>query len=171
MWPKLAPAHPAATQEMELMTLRKQTDASRVSILLIEDVQADTRLVKEAVRELGVEAKVTVVENGYAAMDYLRHQSPYEGLAKPDLVVLDLNLPGLRGEAVLRLIRADANLKDIPVVVLTTASSKTIADDCLKYADDFIVKAMNWPDFLTRFGLVMKNLGDPESDRWYKRSK
>lgn len=153
------------------MTLRKHTDASRVSILLIEDEQADTRLVKEAVRELGVEAKVTVVENGYAAMDYLRHQSPYEGTAKPDLIVLDLNLPGLRGEAVLRLIRSDANLQDIPVVVLTTTSSKTIADDCLKYADDFIVKAMNWPDFLMRFGLVMKNLGNSDSDRWYKRTK
>ena len=90
------------------MGIRKRTEAHRVSILLIEDEQADTRLVKEAVREWGVEAKVTVVENGYAAMDYLRHQSPYQGTAKPDLIVLDLNLPGLGGEAVLRLIRADA---------------------------------------------------------------
>ena len=153
------------------MELSKDKQAERVSILLIEDEQADTRLVKEAVRELGVEAKVTVVESGYAAMDYLRHQSPYEGAQKPDLVVLDLNLPGLRGEAILRLIRSDEKLKEIPVVVLTTASSKTIADECMKYADDFIVKAMNWPDFLHRFGLVMQNLSDPDSDRWYKRDR
>jgi CheY-like chemotaxis protein len=54
------------------MEARSSTDASRVSILLIEDEKADTRLVKEAIKELGVSAKVTVVENGYAAMDYLR---------------------------------------------------------------------------------------------------
>ena len=152
------------------MESRSSTDASRVSILLIEDEKADTRLVKEAIKELGVSAKVTVVENGYAAMDYLRHQSPYEKSTKPDLVVLDLNLPGLRGEAILRLIRADPKMHDIPVVVLTTASADSIAKECMKYADDFIVKAMVWPEFVKRFGLVMKNLGDPDSDRWYKRS-
>ena len=61
--------------------------------------------------------------------------------------------------------------KDTPVVVLTTASTKTIADDCLTYTDDFIVKAMNWSYFFTRFGLGMRNLGDPDSGRWYGRTK
>jgi chemotaxis family two-component system response regulator Rcp1 len=140
-----------------------------LTILLVEDELADTRLVSEALRELRIEAKVTVVNDGYAALDYLRQQAPYERVAKPDLVVLDLNLPGLRGETVLRLIRKDRVLQDIPVVVLTTASTESIAEECRKYADDFIVKAMIWPEFVKRLGLVVSNLRKPDSDRWYKK--
>jgi CheY-like chemotaxis protein len=87
-------------------------------ILLVEDSQADAILIQEALRQAGLEQPVETVTDGEQALARLR-----SGLGHPDLVLLDLNLPRKDGRAVLAELKADAELKTIPVIVLTTSGS------------------------------------------------
>lgn len=131
---------------------------SPLRILLVEDEPADAALVVEAFAEAGRTVALTVVTSGYAALDYLRHQSPYEAVGPIHLVLLDLNLPGLSGPAVLRAIHSDPLLKDVRVVILTTAGLTMIPAECRNQADDYIHKALVWPDFVARLEQVMQRL-------------
>lgn len=90
-----------------------------IEILLIEDNPGDVRLTRESLKEAKVLNTLTVVKDGIEALSMLRREGPYAGAPRPDLILLDLNLPKKDGREVLAEIKADENLKRIPVVILT----------------------------------------------------
>ena len=114
------------------------------TILLVEDNRADIRLIQEAFKGTAARTEVVVVRDGMAAMSYLRQEGEYLNATLPDLVILDLNLPKKDGREVLAEIKADPQLKRIPVVVLTTSLNE---EDILKSYDlqvnCYIVKSRN----------------------------
>ncbi len=95
-----------------------------MDILLVEDNPADVRLVQEALREHELLPQLHWVASGDAALRFLRQDGEHAGSPTPDLVLLDLNLPGLNGQEVLALIKQDSSLRQIPVVVLTSSAAK-----------------------------------------------
>jgi two-component system response regulator len=92
-------------------------------ILLVEDNPDDADLVVDALQSRGSKPRVRVVEDGVAALAYLRREKPYDSAQRPDLILLDLNLPKKSGHEVLAEMKADEALKCIPVVVLTTSEA------------------------------------------------
>jgi len=95
-----------------------------IEILMVEDNPGDVRLTQEALKGGKIWNEFNVVADGVAAIDYLRRKPPYEGAARPDLILLDLNLPKKDGREVLAAIKSDPSLKTIPVVVLTTSQAE-----------------------------------------------
>src|SRR6185503_3055268 len=95
-----------------------------IEILLVEDNPGDARLTIEALKEGKVLNNLNVVNDGVEALAYLRRQGTYAQAAKPDLILLDLNLPRVDGRQVLAEIKTDPSLMTIPVVVLTTSASE-----------------------------------------------
>ena len=92
-----------------------------IEILLVEDSPSDSELTLEALKDFKVRNHVSVVEDGVLAMQFLRRQGPYAQAPRPDLIMLDLNLPRKDGREVLADIKGDDHLKTIPIVVLTTS--------------------------------------------------
>jgi CheY-like chemotaxis protein len=95
-----------------------------VEVLLVEDNPGDVRLTQEALREGKVNTALSVVSNGVEALAFLRKESPYEQAPRPDLILLDLNLPRKDGREVLSELKGDESLRQIPVVVLTTSRAE-----------------------------------------------
>lgn len=128
-----------------------------VQILLVEDNLGDVRLTMEALKEAKVLNKLTVVKDGIEALSLLRREGPHAGAARPDLILLDLNLPRKDGREVLAEIKADDDLKRIPVVILTTSQDE---QDVLKtynlYANCYITKPVDLDQFIT----VVKSIED-----------
>jgi chemotaxis family two-component system response regulator Rcp1 len=104
--------------------------ARLVHILLVEDSPADIELTRQALAEARIQKRVDVVSDGEAATRYLRREAPYEDAERPDLILLDLNLPKKDGRELLVEIKQDPVLRAIPVVVLTTSAS----DEDITYA-------------------------------------
>ncbi|HVN29640.1 MAG TPA: response regulator [Candidatus Binataceae bacterium] len=121
-----------------------------IEILLVEDNPGDARLAVEALKDGKFANRLTVVEDGTSALNYLRREGNYREAELPDLVLLDLNLPGKDGREVLREMKADPELRRIPVVILTTSSAEA---DVLKsynlYANCYIVKPVDLAQFVT----------------------
>ncbi len=90
-------------------------------ILLVEDNPADARLTVEAFKEGKVSNKLTVVEDGVEAISYLRREGEYANATRPDIILLDLNLPRKHGREVLAEVKEDPDLRRIPVIILTTS--------------------------------------------------
>jgi two-component system, chemotaxis family, response regulator Rcp1 len=102
-----------------------QPPATRpVEILLVEDNAADVRLTQEALREGKIRNRLSVVEDGEVAMRYLRREGEFESALRPDVVLLDLNLPRKNGREVLREMKSDPRLKSIPVVILSSSEAE-----------------------------------------------
>jgi chemotaxis family two-component system response regulator Rcp1 len=95
-----------------------------IEILMVEDNPGDVRLTREALKGAKVWNQVHVVEDGVAALDYLYRRPPYEAVRRPDLILLDLNLPRMDGREVLAIVKSDPTLKLIPIVVLTTSQAE-----------------------------------------------
>jgi two-component system, chemotaxis family, response regulator Rcp1 len=95
-----------------------------IEILMVEDNPGDVRLTREALKGGKVWNEIHVVTDGVAALDFLRQKPPYETMPRPDLVLLDLNLPKKDGREVLSSMKADPLLKAIPVVILTTSQAE-----------------------------------------------
>jgi two-component system, chemotaxis family, response regulator Rcp1 len=95
-----------------------------IEILMVEDNPGDVRLTQEALKGGRVWNELNVVADGVAALDYLHGRPPYEHVARPDLVLLDLNLPKKDGREVLAAMKRDDALKTIPVVILTTSQAE-----------------------------------------------
>lgn len=95
-----------------------------IEILLVEDSPSDAHLTITSFEQAKITNTLHWVEDGETAMEYLRKQGEYTDVLRPDLIVLDLNLPGMDGREVLAEVKADADLKRIPVVVLTTSNSE-----------------------------------------------
>jgi chemotaxis family two-component system response regulator Rcp1 len=120
-----------------------------IDILLVEDSPSDTELTVEALRDGKVANRLSVVEDGVQAMEFLRRQNQFARAPRPDLILLDLNLPRKDGREVLVELKADPNLKTIPVVVLTT--SGTDQDVLRAYqlcANCYITKPVDFKQFL-----------------------
>jgi two-component system, chemotaxis family, response regulator Rcp1 len=94
-----------------------------MQILLIEDNPADVELTELAIHENKILAKLNVASNGEEALSYLMRMGPYGAALRPDLIMLDLNLPGLDGREVLRTVKSDPELKQIPIIILTSSES------------------------------------------------
>ena len=103
-----------------------------IELLLVEDSEPDVRLTMEALREAKVKNRLWVVEDGVEALEFLRRENRYSDAPRPDLILLDLNLPRKDGREVLREIKNDDSLKRIPVVILTTSRSE---EDVLRAYD------------------------------------
>jgi CheY-like chemotaxis protein len=126
-----------------------KSEGRPVEILLVEDSPSDTELTLEALRDFKVRNHVSVVEDGVQAMQFLRRQGPYAQAPRPDLIMLDLNLPRKDGREVLADIKADAQLKTIPIVVMTTSPAE---QDVLRAyelnANCYISKPVDFDQFL-----------------------
>ena len=120
-----------------------------IEILLVEDSAGDVRLVQENLKESKVRNSLNVVGDGIEAMAYLRKKGKYKDAPKPDLVLLDLNLPKKDGRQVLSEIKSDEDLKCIPVVVLTISKAE---EDIMKsyslHANAYISKPVDLNQFL-----------------------
>ncbi|MGH7828109.1 MAG: response regulator [Candidatus Binatia bacterium] len=128
-----------------------------VEILLVEDNPGDVRLTIEALKEGKLLNHVSVAEDGVEALASLRQIGKYAGQARPDLILLDLNLPKKDGREVLAEIKEDAELRHIPVVVLTTSTAE---HDVLKTYDLHANCYINKPVDLEQFIEVVKTVGD-----------
>lgn len=130
---------------------------SPVEILLVEDNPADVRLTQEALTEEKLHNNMSVVNDGVEALDFLRKKGKYANAVRPDLILLDLNLPKKDGREVLKEIKEDDNLKAIPVVVLTVSKAE---EDVLKsynlHANCYITKPLD----LNQFSRVVKTIQD-----------
>lgn len=120
-----------------------------IEMLLVDDSIGDVRLVQEAFKEAKVRNTMNIVEDGVEAMAYLRKEGKYKEVTRPDLVLLDLNLPKKDGREVLGEIKSDEGLKSIPVVVLTVSKSE---EDIVKsynlHANAFITKPVDFNQLL-----------------------
>jgi two-component system, chemotaxis family, response regulator Rcp1 len=96
-----------------------------IEILLVEDNLADVLMTKEALKASGIEARLEVVRTGEDAMRFLGHDEPFSQAPRPDVLVLDLNLPGKSGHEVLSEMASDPALNTIPVAILTTSAFET----------------------------------------------
>ena len=94
---------------------------SAIRMLLVEDDPADARFAQETLKEYNIQNELTILGDGETALRYLRKQPPYGDASLPDLLLLDMHLPKRDGMEILASIRADDDLKDLPVVVLTTS--------------------------------------------------
>jgi len=128
-----------------------------VEVLLVEDDPGDVDLTKEALAEGKIAVNLHVVDDGVKALAYLRQEGSYAGAVRPDLIVLDLNLPKKDGREVLRDLKNDEALKRIPVVILTTSDAEV---DVLKTyglgANCYITK----PVGLDQFAKVVRAIED-----------
>lgn len=124
-----------------------ETQEQLKTILLVEDNKADIRLIEEALKHSEVSYEVASVRNGLDAMAYLRQEGEYKDALRPDLILLDLNLPKKDGREVLAEIKADTDLKRIPVVVLTTSKNEEdISHSYNLHVNCYITKSRNLND-------------------------
>jgi two-component system, chemotaxis family, response regulator Rcp1 len=127
----------------------KTAEVRPIEILLVEDSPSDAEFTAEALKEAKVRNHLSLVEDGVQAMEFLRHQGRYSKAPRPDLIMLDLNLPRKDGREVLAELKADDQLKLIPVVVLTTSRAE---EDVLRayqlHANCYITKPVDFQQFL-----------------------
>ena len=132
-----------------------QNNTQPIEILLVEDNPGDARLTLEAMREAKVHNRIHVVEDGVEAMEFLRRQGRFGDAPRPDLILLDLNLPRKDGREVLAEVKADPELKRIPVVVLTTSRAE---EDVLRaynlHANCYVTKPVDLEQFMKIVGQI-----------------
>jgi len=137
--------------------MKQQDNIKVIDILLVEDSEGDARLSLEAMRDSKIRNKMHHVVDGEEAMAFLRKEGKYSKVPRPDLILLDLNLPKKDGREVLAEIKNDNKLKRIPVVVLTISSAE---EDILKsynlHANCFITKPID----LSQFMKVVRSVED-----------
>lgn len=124
-------------------------ETKEIHLLLVEDNEGDIVLTTEALDEGKIKNTLTVVRDGWEAIQYLEQKEGYENAKKPDLVLLDINLPKVNGHEVLKHIKTSEKLKSIPVIMLTTSSDET---DVLKsyenHSNCYITKPVDINNFL-----------------------
>ena len=121
-----------------------------IEILLVEDNPGDVRLTVEALKEGKVRNRMSVVRDGVEALAFLRREGPYRDAPRPDLILLDLNLPRKDGREVLADVKGDPELRRIPVVILTTSQEeKDIFKSYDLHANCYITKPIDLEQFVT----------------------
>jgi CheY-like chemotaxis protein len=120
-----------------------------IEVLLVEDDPGDVLLTKEAFADNKVKNNLNIVSDGEEAVAYLRRQGPHADAPRPDLVLLDLNLPRKDGREVLKEIKADPELRSIPVVVLTTSEAdEDILHSYDLHANAYVTKPVDFDSFI-----------------------
>lgn len=132
-----------------------------MEILLVEDNRTDARLAFEALQDCQIKHRLTLIPDGREAMMFLRQESYFARAPRPDLILLDLNLPGHDGHDMLREIRQDFDLKDIPIVILTASRDE---EDRLRsdlfHVEGYLTKPVNLPKFIGLVRSLMIYLDD-----------
>jgi len=122
---------------------------NHVDILLVEDSPSDVLITREAFEEFKIFNTLHVVDDGVEAMAFLRQEGKYASMPRPDLILLDLNLPRKNGREVLAEIKANPRLKHIPVVILTTShSEQDVLQAYGQHANCYIVKPVGFDNFV-----------------------
>ena len=120
-----------------------------VHILLVEDNEGDIVLTLDAFEESKIKTRISVVRNGADALDFMFKKGNFKEAERPDLVLLDINIPVYNGHDVLKKIKADDSLKTIPVIMLTTSSSQTDINKAYEnYTNSYVTKPIDMGDFL-----------------------
>ena len=131
------------------MTELTRAEGTPIEVLLVEDDPGDVLMTQEAFEEHKVRNRLTVVSDGAEALAYLRREGPFTEAQRPDLILLDLNLPRRDGREVLEEIKKDEDLGRIPVVVLTTSSAD---EDILRsyqlHANAYVTKPVDFDQFI-----------------------
>lgn len=124
-------------------------------ILIVEDVPEEVELTTDALDELSFDIDIQSCQDGQEAINYLLHKTPYENSIRPDLIFLDLNMPGMDGKEFLSLLRANENLCMIPVIILTTSSSEADIKDCYEAGcNAYITKPLGLAEYRDTFKTV-----------------
>ncbi len=132
-------------------------DSMPLEVLLVEDSPGDVRLTQEAFHAANIAVHLNVVTDGVEAMAFLRHEGAFADAPRPDLTLLDLNMPRMDGRQTLALIKNDASLKTIPVVILTTSDAEgDIAKSYELHANCYLRK----PVQLNAFESLVKSIND-----------
>ena len=128
-----------------------------LQVLLVEDSPGDVRLTREAFRDANPTITMHVATDGVEAMAFLRHEGAFATAPRPDLILLDLNLPRMDGREVLALVKGDVHLKSIPTVILTTSEAE--ADIVMSYqlqANCYLTKPAQWD----AFDILVRSIND-----------
>jgi len=134
------------------------SDESRIiELLLVEDNPGDVRLTRETLKDSKIKVELNVVEDGVEALAFLRREGKYAKAPRPDLILLDLNLPRKDGREVLAEIKQDPDLRRIPVIIMTISSAE---EDILRsynlHANAYVTKPLN----LEQFGRITRAIED-----------
>ena len=125
-----------------------------IHILLVEDNEGDILLTLEAFEESRLTTDISIVKNGSEALDFLFKRGAFKNANKPDLILLDINIPIFNGHEVLQQIKIDSNLKKIPVIMLTTSSNQQDINKAYdNYCNSYVRKPLNMSEF---FGAILK---------------
>ncbi len=136
-------------------TMTRDTVGRPMEILLVEDDLEDAGLTIEALKVGDVPCRISLVRDGEEAMEFARRQGKYRSAPRPDVVLLDLNLPKKDGREVLTELKADDDLQRVPVVVLTaSAAHREVLQDEGLHVEDYLIKPVD----LTQFLRVIKSL-------------
>ncbi len=131
------------------MTTPPPPNSKPIDVLLVEDDPGDTLMIREAFEDNKVRNRLTNVTDGVAALEYLRREGEHAAAPRPDLILLDLNLPRKDGREVLAEIKGDEDLRTIPVVVLTTSQAE---EDVLRsyklHANAYVTKPVDFERFI-----------------------
>ena len=139
--------------------------AGVLQILLVEDNPGDVRLLQEALKEARVHARLHVTKDGQDALNFLRQEGPYAGIARPDILLLDLNMPKKGGLELLTEIKNDQDLRSIPVAILTSSQARADIDQTLGlYANCYLIKPVDSGRLLLLLRMVRPDAGDMEND-------
>jgi CheY-like chemotaxis protein len=135
-----------------------------VDILLVEDNPGDVVLTQQALAEVKIRNRLVVAEDGIKALAILRREGEHAHAQRPDLIILDLNLPGKDGRQVLNEIKSDANLKTIPVIILTSSDNDSDIEQSYKLSANCYIQK---PVDLDEFSKVVHTI----SDFWFSTVK
>ena len=137
------------------MTAASEKDVP-INVLLVEDSPGDVRLTQEAFREANMAVRLYVASDGVEAMDFLNNEGKFVDAPRPDLALLDLNMPRMDGRQVLAQIKKNENLKAIPTVILTTSSSKEdVAKSYQLQANCYLIKPARAAELVLTAALLL----------------
>jgi two-component system, chemotaxis family, response regulator Rcp1 len=121
---------------------------NEVHILLVEDNEGDIILTTEAFKDMQLENKISIVRDGEEALQFLRKQDSYADATTPQLILMDINLPGMDGKELLEVIKKDPELKEIPVVMLTSSAADADISECYdKHVNWYITKPIDYDKY------------------------
>ena len=121
---------------------------NEVNILLVEDNEGDIILTTEAFKDMKLENKISVVKDGEDALRFLKKQGDYAASPTPQLILMDINLPGMDGKQLLEIIKKDEELKEIPVVMLTCSDADADISECYdKHVNWYITKPIDFDKY------------------------
>ena len=120
-----------------------------IEVLLVEDNPADVELTRKALADGKIRSTVHVASDGFAALQFLRREGPFANAPRPDLILLDLTLPGMDGLELLAKLKQDSALRSIPVIVLSSATSDADVEEAYRlHASCYIRKPVNYEQFV-----------------------